>query len=782
MTDDRQHRDDKSSIANVNPHYATFQIAKALETSEEHPDAEARKRAQVRIAKWEAILGNMLSGSVEYGSRAPFRKVPVWATLEVITGGFATGNLLASGPLLGHETSLLAELAPNESSADRRALNSCFLKGAGLAQLRVLLRTCCYDVDVPEEGALLVLAWLVENGHAEDAQRLLNEITAFFPSLRFYPVPLEKPRRVGTRVHRQDVGTTIQSLQRIRPNTQILAQKEAVEIWAPFYDRVVTLFLETMENDLVCQRYPAHWSEHVQALLDEYDSLRKTHTLCNKLERSNGHSAQLKAYLGSCAKNPAALTASDTARIQFIVTQYLKKRGAPGSATATAKRQRQIQDVRAPTYHAITQALIARLESQPADDGLDNVNWLMDAVNAAEAEVTGVPHGTEIPSVIQRKVERCINETIEVLIERKLITSGEALANVLPQMTSGLRSAGITDPSLRYLYSAIYRAFRRRRSLLLLNFEKQVQFEELPWVAIIEKFRRDDLSNRELAKQALEEITVATLTAFPHAIIPNKLLQELQALVTGAGLDIPLVSELAADIFMGDFSAKFVESARVAADMLESSLYAKYYGIDYAEIRQIPNPQELVKRTWFWQQPAKSISTVRSFADICAQRTGVTSDKRSVAVNGMLIEQQQIITTQNLATLFSGLGLHQLLRAQLCDMAKACFSWICRHQQLKMADGHACLIMLKNTAYAWRQMIFYLAMLPTGEVADFLRWADNHLKKQPTEFHDRFLPALRGLMLAADGRSLESDDAKSMSACRFTGGANARHWLWSDVR
>lgn len=66
----------------------------------------------------------------------------------------------------------------------------------------------------------------------------------------------------------------------------------------------------------------------------------------------------------------------------------------------------------------------------------------------------------------------------------------------------------------------------------------------------------------------------------------------------------------------------------------------------------------------------------------------------------MIIEQQQILTTQNLAALFAGLNLPDALRGQLGEMAKQCFRWICRRQQMKVGNWHARLIMLKNTAYA----------------------------------------------------------------------------------
>ena len=89
---------------------------------------------------------------------------------------------------------------------------------------------------------------------------------------------------------------------------------------------------------------------------------------------------------------------------------------------------------------------------------------------------------------------------------------------------------------------------------------------ELPWISAIERFRRDDLSTRDLARQTLEEVARLTIVSFPHAIIPNKLLQEMQALARSAGFRLPLVEEVAADIFMGRFSKKYLRAARWAAD------------------------------------------------------------------------------------------------------------------------------------------------------------------------------------------------------------------------
>jgi hypothetical protein len=763
----------------VNPGYAGFQIAKALTTSQEHADEATRERARSKISKWEAVLRNILTGSVAYGSRTPLGGVPAWATLEVVTGGFATGHLLAAGPLQEHERALLEDLRGVPEGEERRVLNAHFLTDAGLTELRERLRTGHYDVGVPEESALMVVAWLVTNSYAEEARALLQEISPYLTKLRFYPIPLERPRRFGSRAHLQNVGSTIGDLQRIEPNPRILAQKEAVEIWAPLYDRIVALFLETVEDGRPCQNYPVRWSERAMALLGEYAELRREHTLCGKPERLQGHFAQLRAFLARCARNPESLTGQEVGRIQHILNRYIEKRGVPASLQCEAVRRRQRGDVRGPTHHALAAAVIARLEEHPRDDGLDDISHLEQPVNEEESATSGIPAGTLIPPSIQHKVARCLNETVPVLVERGLITSGETLARVLPQMIAGLRAAGIRDPELRQLYTAIYRSFRRRRSLLLLNLEHQVQLEELPWVAAIDRFRSEDLSSRELARQALEELALLTISAFPHAILPNKLLQELRALAKGAGLDFPLVDEVAADIFMGQFTRKFLEAAKLAADLLDDSLYATYYDIDYDEVRAIPETADAGKPTWFWRA---NRATQDGFVELCGSRAGVALGGWDPATNGMIIEQQQILTTQNLAALITSLDLTEPLRGHLGELARQCFRWVCRRQRMKIDRWHAHLIMLKNTAYAWRQMVFFLSLLSEREVADLLRWAEEHLGAQPEGFQNRFRPALKGLLLASQGLSLASEAGRRVGARRFLGWSKETHWLMADIR
>lgn len=764
---------DNSNVqAGVNPGYAAFQIAKALTTSEEHEDPATRERAKERVAKWEHILRSILSGSVEYGSRTPVAEVPAWATLEVAAGGFATGELLAGGPLQEHEKKLLLDDLPGvHVTEERRALNAYFLTDAGLADLQQKLESKCYDVGVPEEGALLVVAWLVKNGYVEEARKLLHQISPYFSKLRFYPIPLDQPRRFGPRVHLQDVGGTIGSLQKIRPNKRILVQKEAVEVWTPFYDRMVALFLETVLDGWPCQHYPTEWPERARALVDEYRQLRRKHPLAGKPERAGAPFAQLSESLVRCVSNPESLTGREVGRIRLILNGYVAKRGAPGSVSCVEARRRQSTYVAGPTFHEIAQVVIPRLQKHRANEGVDDVSQLKQPVTKSEAADFRLPENTAVPASIQRKVERCLNDTVDALIERDLITSGETLARVLPQMTSGIRAAGIRDVQLRQLYSAIYSAFRRRRSLLLLNLEKQVQIEELPWIPEIERFRSNNLSTRELAAQTLEEVCLLTIRSFPHAIFPNKLVQELTALAKGAELYIPLVEEVAADIFMGDFTEKYLLSAKQAAQLLRGTLYETYYDIDYEKISRMSLVKKTTVRRWlFFNTEVKT----DQFVNLCSSRAGVALGTWNPALNGMIIEQQQILTTQNLAALFSGLNLVDALRGELRELARKCFKWVCKRQQLKVHEQHARLIMLKNTAYAWRQMIFFLSLLSKAEKDEFLAWAEGHLQDQSEEFRTRFRPALNGLKFAATGGSI--DAANSRDVRRFLGWST-KHWL-----
>ena len=190
--------------------------------------------------------------------------------------------------------------------------------------------------------------------------------------------------------------------------------------------------------------------------------------------------------------DPESLTDRDVARIRLLLARCISRRGVPQSSECREIREHQSEQVRGPMHHEVAQVVVSRLEPYPQDSGIEEFEPVVQPVSETEAERFQIEASAAIPESVRRKVQRCLVDTADALIERGIIMSGETLARVLPQVTSGLRAAGITDPTLRQLYASIYRAFRRRRSLLLLNLESQVRIEELPWVAAIDQFRRED--------------------------------------------------------------------------------------------------------------------------------------------------------------------------------------------------------------------------------------------------------------------------------------------------
>lgn len=797
----------------VNPGYAGFQISKALLTADTHEDAETRNRAQQKVEKWTTVLNDLLNGTNLAGSRTPLPDVPSWATLEVLTGGFASGNLLAEGPILDHEIDLANSIS---QPLDRAVLNKYFISDEGLAYLQSVLKTGRYDISVPEEGALLVVAWLTEKGYTTKARKVLNAIAPWFPRLRFYPKPLETSRRVGSQVSLQSVGDTVTALKKIRPNERILAQKEAINTRAPLYDRIVSLFLDTVKGTVPtlrgstgpvngkfpvvggwpCQIYPKGWMDRANLLLGEFKvkcptkpkmdkpvkrGSYKSRTMdllrAQKLESEGGRTlnpksslAQIQKLLEKCVSDPKSLTGRDVGMIRMLLARYVAKRGTPESVQCKNLRDAQKATVDHPTYQEISTVVVDRLKVYPADQGLDDVDAVTYPVTADEESASGVRADAQIPKYIYKKVLRSLRDTIEVLVEKGLITSGEVLGQVLPQITSEVRAGCINDPTLRSLYAAIYRAFRRRRSLLLLNLESQVRLEELPWIEEIEQFRNQSPTSEELSKRSLEEVSMLAVTSFPEAILPNKLLQEMKALVKSSGLTLPIVEEVAADIFMGTFTDKFAEAAKISTSFLKDSLYVRYYGIDCDAIDaiKVKPPQKKKTQSYYYRPRGND-----DFAKACQSRVALKKlDYWNTAQNGMVIEQEQILTSHNLGVLFSNFGLAKLLgQDKLLEMSKECFVWICKRLQMKNEAWHDKLIQVKNTAYAWRQMVFYLSLVKKSQLRSFITWANKHLSSQPEWFRLTFQPIFDGLK-----KTTKTGEAPQIQFLGWTSG-DKNHWF-----
>lgn len=775
MTEDEQPR--------INAGYALGQLMRSI--------AKQTKRGVADAGRWMRVLAGLADGSLQIGSRTPVADVPPWVTLDVLHGGFASGSFAAGGPLGDHERERLATLEV-AGAAERTALNLSFLSDRGRAELEAMLGNRCYRVHIPEEAALLVVAWLVRAGENERATSLLDAITPMFDRLRFFPVPHVVPARESDGVWVRTAGETAAALRGKRVQPQVAIMNEALQIWAPRYDATIALWLETVDGDLPAydrdpstrrvqrlangqpvivggfpaRRWPERWSERAHALLGDYAHMRTLHRLCAKPDDPRENFARLRRWLAKAASADASLSTGDVVALRGVLANVIERRGAPGSVPHEMQRRAQATNASTPLHAAVGHVLAERLEREPADEGIVAIDGFLGPLSEAESARIGGYPGLALPPRLREIVRRCREADLASLVAERQLSSAEAVALVVPAVTARIRAAQIVDAELRGVFAASYRAFRRRRSLLLLDLESQVRLSELPWISAIEPWVGSDEASRAAARAALGEICSVTLTSFPATILPNRLVKELRALGSAAGLVMPLVDELAADIFMGKFSAGFLRAAKVAARLLGGSIYEDYFGIPYAEIAALDDVE-----------PSGRSQVSSGFAAVCSALAVHADGASPVVRNGAIIEQAQIVTTHNLAVLFDALPPD----VRLVDLARSAFVWITHRQRLVIEDWRANLKNVKNCAYAWRQMLFYLSLLTRSDIDAFLAWTDSHLRGVPEVANTRMQRLVAGLRLVLDGARFAVDGTHASGVRRFVGWSAGRHWLLVDA-
>ena len=761
----------------INPSYGALQLHKALRTATTHADPETRERAVDKVNKWKDLLAGIAAGVLSIGSRTPVKGKPAWLTLEVLTGGFASGSLKAGGKLLPFEKDICKKLPflsdrKRFDARDRQILNYWFISEEGFRELIDRLGEGDYEILVPEEGALLVAAWLASNGYESESRELVATLEPWFDQVRFFPRPAKSTQRFTDKVFLRDVKSASESLRGMVTPPQISAQLEAINVWQPFQDKVIEFIVSICKTRPESQIDAAADGEFMPdfdqkatvaeagRLSSEFRSLSKIHTFCKKPVRKYTL-AQMMKILGQIAETGKP-TMPQRARLSTLCWRNVRKRGLPGSAKHQEFRDQQRLQTRKPLFAHVGKLVALRMSEKEQSRGLEDVSSVLHPVLDSESSEQ-ISTGVEIPSAVRRKVKPCMMDSVDQLVADGVITSAETLAIVLPQVTGNLHAATIVDPSLKLLFATIYRAFRSRRSLLLLDYQSQVQLQELPWVSVLDKFR--DSSSHLPGVLAARELGGLAISSFPHSIFPNKLLQEFRAIAKTAGIGMPIVDELAADIFMGSFTAKFVEAAQVAADLLEGTLYQVYYQIDFKEIQSL----------------AIGHGPNKEFAAICGRRSvkGVGGGSWS-AKNGTIIEQQQVLTTQNLAAVVSCFEIAGDLKPKWSLLAQSCFKWICAQLQIKDREYHAKLVKLKNSAYAWRQMVFFLSFVDEKETGQFLQWASEYLSQQTDEFQIRFGPALEGLHAATESQWRGVELPASHQP--FYGWALGKHWLLAESR
>jgi hypothetical protein len=798
--------------------YPEFQLAKAIAALAQ----SSAPNALIRVQNWASVIAGMASGKLRIGERQAVNNAPIWATTKVMHGGFATGELLAAGALTVDEERLLATLAENDIAANgasaRAQLNAYFLSAPGWAQLQQLLQNRNYLLELPEHGALLAIAYLFQQaevsppqgdtekpispqgdtekpispqGDTENqliAQRTLNEILPWSDRLRFYPTSkvqvVQSPApRFDLASLQFDLGTARQlqaKLAQYLTPPAIQAQQNSLR-HKHLYDQLVALWLETIageppkviarpsatqssyriEGGWPLSKMPLGWTGKAQ-------EMGKSVSKLDLGKRSQ--LGELAQFLRRAIAQNGELSLRELGRVRLLLARYLSAYGAPSSQGRLALRARQQQQYQRTIEGAAMAAVIAnRLEGYPLDQGVEDLTSgpdssclsvsprqdlppLLSAISAAEACI-GAPAAAQPLRALRNLVSVHRRGRLPELLEARTLRSAEQVAKLLPQANAALYAQASTQAEVGYLLAQSYLAFAKRRSVLLLNYQRQVQFQELPWIAPL-------ISKPTLQVQAKAlccEVLTLWLRHFPSTQMPNPLTRELARMSQNDEQPLPWVEELACDIFMGGFSAKFVSAAKIAASILQDSTYARYYAIDYALIAT-------------FDAKTSGDPATHPFATFCKQRASVSggNQRASVAGNGMVIEQAQILTTHNMALAFAVFALD---RSNLAVAAEQCMGTC-----LQLLANARRVLHIKNAAYAWRQWLLLLsfASRPDALVAS----AQAQLEQQTDQFKQQFAPYFAAALAAHHGQSLSVSPFGTAELPRLLGWSNGPH-PWS---
>ena len=777
--------------ATASPSYAVGRLWAALQTAATSADEPTRAQAAAKVGRWRAVLDGMTSGELTIGSRTPVGDAPTWVTLEVVTGGFATGRYLAEQPLDDDERARLADLPPGPGSTPRERLNLWYLSDAGQTELLTALTSERYRIALPEHAALAVLALLVDRGHAEASLDLLTELRPYLHRLRFTPQLTDHPVPTG-KVHLEPVGEVAVRLREATSPAQLIAMRETLTLWHPLYDDLVALWAETVDGELPhlvtgegservkggwpARRFPHGWATRRAEWLIRYAATVEKATASTRHQHPKSNFTRLRRALELSGDDGAGLSGRDVGWVRRALANTVSRHGAPGSEPRSALRAVQATIAGRPTHAALAHVVGGRLDRFPADGGLPALDPVIADTTGEEAPAIG--DGVAVPASVVRTVSRALEAPVEELIERGVIGSGEVLARVLPQLTAQHVSASIDDAVIGGLYARTYTAFRRRRSLLLLNLEHQVRFEELPWVAALSGFRTQGRST-QAAQQALHRAVLLALDSFPEGILPNPLVREFGALASAADVRLALVEEVAADIFMGTFTAKWRTAAQVASASLQGSLYARYYDLPGPEFwSSTPEAKGWARRL----QRRWGKETAADFTALCSTRAaeaGRDGHSWSVAANGALLEQSQILTTHNLAVLIGGLGLEPRLRERAPELADRVLDWVLQTHALLPSQHHAALLAVKNMSYAWRQAIYLLSFCDDeAQTAAVRRLLDATASGTARQLR----PVVDGLAhVVAGGRFRSDGTADGGTGRRLLGWSLGEHWLLVPV-
>eukprot|EP00755_Sulcionema_specki_P025072 Sspe_Gene.82482::Locus_54067_Transcript_1_1_Confidence_1.000_Length_1518::g.82482::m.82482 len=467
--------------------------------------------------KWRDVVEGMLSGAVKVGSRKS-TKYPEWATTEVAQGGFATGKLVSA-------------LQPDDVP------NSYWLTDDGREKLEHMYESGRYHLECPENGALLVVHHLLAEGRRDEAGEILDMLTPYFGEMRFYPhvSAFVAPAFTQEGVYAKDAKGLVRALLRREersawPKEYLWKLERAVTEWGPLVDQLRELLNATCvepprrEGKVVVggdvfQQWveDPEWKGQCKMLLGRIDqlwrdgppreSVRMVRRVCTRVVRggepTDGDRRMVREVLASWNSQAQRAETVRAEQVKSVKTHHAKM--------AYAKVGHILEDIVGRSA-VLPESAVSELMSVTLDTAVGTIE---------------VPVGERLAT----QLRACTMMSLADHIGAGTIPSAEALAVPVQQLTANCNAPrGTADnPALARLWGQLYLSFRARRSVLLLNYERQVGWKEVPWMAVLTEGGLPHDGVR--ARAALEEVVTRAVAKWPYAIIPNKLLQELQELV-----------------------------------------------------------------------------------------------------------------------------------------------------------------------------------------------------------------------------------------------------------
>ncbi|MCM1968235.1 hypothetical protein [Streptomyces sp. G1] len=456
-------------------------------------------------------------------------------------------------------------------------------------------------------------------------------------------------------------GEVARLLARRRPKPALAAEREAMTVWRPFEDELLAYWLRGADAAL---------SEGA-ALLKRYEALTAAHPLTGRHRDPRSPAAVLRRALLERVSG-RELSSRSAGLVSRATASMVARHGAPGSAAHTRLRQDQARRAARPAHHELAALVSRRLARLDQDSGLSDVDAPVAPVTAEEARETGLPVGTPVPASVRALVATALRAPAAVLVQRGVATSAEDLAGLAGSLLAAELAPG----------HGPYTPDERSAA---------------PEV-------------RDSARAALRRLAAFGLESFPAADPTPRFLAELAALAGRAGLCASFALEPYADTYTRTVTASVLPAARVSAELLHGTPYARYFGIDFVALRELARADDR-----------------EGFERLCADRAalprpGLRPERPppspALAKNPALVEQVRILTSGNLAPLIGEFGV--VPSTGWDALARDAFT------EARRRGATA-----KRTARAWRHLLFHLSQCDAERRAAVLDWIDSETARLP---------------------------------------------------